>query len=539
MFQEVYGIKYSTVSNIHTNYLKSSTLATYNGYCVDKKYLGQLKSKYYKLVEHFFNESPGETKDLFDYSGMLPVFKYDKFENKAKLHEAKYKFKWELTDSGKYSAASDYLKKIKGNHIWLNGLYDLLKQLRGIRYIRYDVMKQAIDRITQLEFIPDFEYIDSLKNFYNETKKELGYKKLKDFETGSKLGNKKAHEAIVKNCMANILRKNLKLDSDFDEETNKKQGLYESITESGKIHADNGCMLNFSFRAAPRASNFLPAMSSYLRSAYYVPKGWAMVFTDIVAAENIAGAILSGDQKLLDVALSGDPYIQVGYLTGMVKKEDSNLNKKEFEEKYPKLRTKLKILALSSQYGATEYSLAMTIFGSWDREAVDECLELVTKYRKTFSKYYEYQYKMQDLTNTSIVSRYKTYRYATNYNSAGNFHIQGSGAEVLMEAVPKLSNFKMIDKGIIYNHSIHDEIILRIKDDEKIEDRIQYIETTFKKAMWNSISKNKHNLINKNTGKLFCQDDLQVESDIFYPGDLIFSKDKETAIKIRSILSDI
>jgi len=146
---------------------------------------------------------------------------------------------------------------------------------------------------------------------------------------------------------------------------------------------------------------------------------------------------------------------------------------------------------------------------------------------------------MQDLSSTSIISRYKTYRYATNYNSAGNFHIQGSGAEVLMESVPKLSNFNMINKGIIFNHSIHDEIILRIKEDKNMNNRIEYIEKTFKEAMWSSIKKNSHNLINTNTGKIFCKDDLQVESDIFHHGDLVFSKDKETAVKIKEILNGI
>lgn len=516
-------------------YIKGQCRGSFIGMHVDMGTLNNLKKNYYHIIRHFFEQIGEEAQALFDYTGLEPTFKYDRFAAKVEEYTKITRSKWDLTDSGRYSSDGKYLKTRMAGAQWIEDLYIVLKNIRSVRYIKYDLNKMATDRALQLDIDVTEEYLDTLEREYKEYKKTSGNNSIAKIEVAYKKGDPDALEALIKKKMATQLRKKSVESVSEGEENTKKTGLYESITTKGTIHKEQGVCKNLSFRNAPRATTFIPAMSSWLRCLFYVPKGWKMVFMDVVSAEIIAGALISGDQNMLN-ATAADFYLHTLYLMGLISHEESLLSKDEFEKRYPKLRAMAKTLALGKNYGATKYSLAMSIYGSWEDQYVDECDILSIKYEKAYPDYYDFSRRVRAMKNSPILYCDIGTKTVLNSNSAGNFPIQGAGARALMDFIPKVSNFEIGRKGILYAFSVHDEVCFYMRDGNTFEENLEFVKSMFQESVFNSCLYNKHKLINPKTGEVFKKEDLLVDVDIFNHGDLVYSKDKETAEKILDII---
>lgn len=338
---KIFGIPVKLSNQIiRSEYVKSQCLASYTGMPVDLEKLGILRKNYYHIVAYFFSRLSDDVKGLYEYKGLLPTFKYDKFANKVKEWEALTHAKWDLTEKGRYSAEGKYLKSISNSAEWVGELASYQKKIRSLSSIKYDPAKMATERLQQSEIRYTLESIPELQEKYKNIKAELACKSKTSLEALAKSGNKQALEAIIVTEICTLIRAKAK--SSGDEEGVKKESLYEAIKTDGRVHQGYNVMKNLSFRNAPRSSSFIPAMSSWLRGLHYVPKGYKMVIIDIVSAEIILGALISGDQDLLD-ASQYDFYQYSAYKMGLSTRADVEVSKDEYEKRHGKLRTQVKV----------------------------------------------------------------------------------------------------------------------------------------------------------------------------------------------------
>jgi hypothetical protein len=330
---------------------------------------------------------------------------------------------------------------------------------------------------------------------------------------------------------------NSKLGADTEastEESLKKRSLIEAIKRDGSLHEPLGVAGNLSFRNNPRASTFVPAMSSYLKMLMQPPKGYKLVTIDYVSEEIILGALISGDQDML-TATTYDYYQFSGYKMGLCTLDDVKLNKGEFSDKHGKLRDTLKTVILASNYSATRYAIALSLYGSQENIYLEQAEELRLAYVSSYPTYFGFIEQRQRDKHLPTLYKDIGFRYILNKNSAGNFYVQGGGARVLMHTLPVISNQAMINKGIQVVCSVHDEIIYYIKDDINFENNLNTCKDAMRYGMLKGGLDNPHKLINKH-GDVWGQSDVGLDVEVFNKGELYYSKDKGTAVEILQLL---
>lgn len=193
--------------------------------------------------------------------------------------------------------------------------------------------------------------------------------------------------------------------------------------------------------------------------------------------------------------------------------------------------------ALAVNYGASKFSVSMSLFGDWKEQHLSEADRLIGLYKKGYQAYFRFNENCKRLRSSPTIYKDIGFRYIINPNSAGNFFIQGACARVLMHAVPRISCRKAIDRGIEFIYSLHDEVGLLVKDDENYTSNIAYITKSLQEAFMVAGLNNRHGLtIN---GKPYCADDVRVEVDEFSPGDIVYTKDRDTMKEILSLCEKI
>ena len=107
-------------------------------------------------------------------------------------------------------------------------------------------------------------------------------------------------------------------------------------------------------RQAPKASQFILAMSKWLRSLMTPPKGWAIVEVDYSSQENLLAGIVYDDKNIVAGYIYGDPYMSFGEFAGIVPKGAT-------KKTHPAERKQLKAVSLGKSYGLGIKGLALRL----------------------------------------------------------------------------------------------------------------------------------------------------------------------------------
>lgn len=193
--------------------------------------------------------------------------------------------------------------------------------------------------------------------------------------------------------------------------------------------------------------------------------------------------------------------------------------------------------ALAVNYGASKFSVSMSLFGDWKEHHLAEADRLIGLYKKGYPAYFRFNDTCKRLRSSPTIYKDIGFRYIINPNSAGNFFIQGACARVLMHAVPKISCRKAIDRGIKFIYSLHDEVGLLVKEDDNYISNIEYITASLQEAFMVAGLNNRHNL--QLNGKLYSASDVKVEVDEFNHGDIVYTKDKTTMQEILTLCKQL
>lgn len=523
-------------------YVKSNALGTWNGQTIDNKLLNELKHNYYRLSQYFLSKCSDEVKQLFNTLKLNPTFKYKEFEAKAIETEKKHGFKWERTDTNRYSAESKVLKKIENIEPWIKDLRYVLKHRENLKLIKYDHEKIASEWYEQLSSIPTVEQLVANDDRFSKKGKlvkmhgdwhryaQNGNVKANraELEIAAIQGNEEASDILLILEKIKLIKSKSKKDKGLDEEQVEKKNLIESVKQDTKrLHSDYRLNNNLTWRNAPRATAFIPAMSAWLRCLMKPKKGYKLVTIDLVSAEIFIGAVLSGDKGFIDAANASDFYQYTAWKMGLCSHEDVSLPKSDFEHKHGKLRSSIKVVSLAVNYGATEYSVSTTLYGDKTEKNRKKARALIEKYKSAYGNYFRYADKWMDGCHLPTLFYWIGFRRIWNERSACNFPVQGGCYLVLSEITNRISRTKLIDKGVEYISPVHDEIILQVKDDELYSKRLEWLSDQIKQAFIDVLNP---------SPDMLTKEQVKLEIEEFGVNDTVYSKDPGTAKEILDLI---
>ena len=187
-------------------------------------------------------------------------------------------------------------------------------------------------------------------------------------------------------------------------------------------------------RNQPKANSFLMAQPAWLRVLLDAPKGMCLVSIDCGKQEVYYLAVASGDSKLIQAYVSGDPYVSFGLDTGILKEDMRG------RPIWDMMRHICKTTVLMIQYGAGSGGLANVLSLGLNKEIKKyEAQKWINAWHRNYpvaSKYREDVYK-QYLRNKRLILQdgWTMWSGNTNKRSIQNFPIQGGCAVALREAV--------------------------------------------------------------------------------------------------------
>lgn len=220
----------------------------------------------------------------------------------------------------------------------------------------------------------------------------------------------------------------------------------------------NRCMLS-AFRARtgrnqPSNSNFIFGPAVWLRGLIRPNRGRGVAYIDWSQQEFGIAAALSGDPRMQEAYVSGDPYLAFAKQAGAVPPEAT-------KQSHATEREQFKACVLAVQYGMGEDSLAQRI-----GQPVCRARELLSLHASTYRVFWKWSDACLDHANLRRVL-YTTFGWPihvdsdANPRSLRNFPMQANGAEML-----RLACCLITEAGIQVCAPVHDALLIEASLDE-------------------------------------------------------------------------
>jgi DNA polymerase-1 len=201
-------------------------------------------------------------------------------------------------------------------------------------------------------------------------------------------------------------------------------------------------------RNQPSNAKFVFGLSSWLRGLIKPAPGHGLAYVDWSQQEFGIAAALSGDEKMRDAYLSGDPYMAFARQAGAVPAGATKASHGAEREQF-------KACVLAVQYGMQEESLARRI----QRPPV-YARELLRMHRRTYRRFWEWSDGVRDyaLANRRLWTVFGWVLHVddkSNSRSLCNFPMQANGSEML-----RLACCLATEAGIRVVAPVHDAVLI-------------------------------------------------------------------------------
>ena len=201
-------------------------------------------------------------------------------------------------------------------------------------------------------------------------------------------------------------------------------------------------------RNQPSNSKFIFGPATWLRGLIQPPPGHAVAYLDWSQQEFGIAAALSGDHKMQDAYLSGDPYLAFAKQAGAAPPDATKVS-------HGAIRDQFKACVLAVQYGMGEESLASRI-----GQPPVYARRLLRLHQRTYETFWEWSDRV--VTCAMLKSRIQTafgwpirVGVGANERSLRNFPMQANGAEML-----RLACILGIEMGIEVCAPVHDAVLI-------------------------------------------------------------------------------
>ena len=207
-------------------------------------------------------------------------------------------------------------------------------------------------------------------------------------------------------------------------------------------------------RTQPKASHWIFSPAVWLRSLIKPEPGMAVAYIDYSSMEFLIAASLSDGHcgpvnNMLEMYLSGDPYLSFAKAVGAIPSGASKQTHGEIRDKY-------KVMLLASQYGMSTETLAARLGVS-----TFEAHEMLNQHREQFSQYWRWsddwvQHSLQSgIMRTAFGWTCRTGITEFNERSIRNWPIQSAGADIL-----RIACILAARHGIRLLAPIHDAVLI-------------------------------------------------------------------------------
>ena len=201
-------------------------------------------------------------------------------------------------------------------------------------------------------------------------------------------------------------------------------------------------------RNQPSTSKFIFGSARFIRGLIKAPDGFGLAYIDWKSQEIGIAAALSGDGKMIDSYMSGDPYLAFAVQAGLAPADAT-------KDTHPVERQHCKALVLGVNYGLGPDSLAAQL------EIIPgEARVLMVRHRETYPRYW--QWVDQILATASLCGRLQTVfgwqlRVGAEWKprSLQNFPCQANGAEMM-----RIAAILATEAGIEVCGPIHDAFLI-------------------------------------------------------------------------------
>jgi len=263
--------------------------------------------------------------------------------------------------------------------------------------------------------------------------------------------------------------------------------LFDSIGSDGRLRVFFGIYGTQTARNAPKARQFIFAMSAWLRCLVRPPKGYVITELDYASQEFAIAAILSNDKGMIEAYKSGDPYLYFAKKAKAVPEDvDPKLVKnpklvpekdRDIYWKYKEKRTLFKATTLGLQYGMASKSLALKLTSDMGRVVTErEAQKLIELHKRVYPTYWRWLKRID-----TEYARKKFLILPCGWALLGdnpqtlsvrNFPTQGGGSSIIRHAVRKATQ-----AGHELIATVHDSIddISKVEDAEKSADVLEKI----------------------------------------------------------------
>ena len=254
-----------------------------------------------------------------------------------------------------------------------------------------------------------------------------------------------------------------------------RKALSEMKLNSLEVGPDgrNRCMLSpfasKTGRNQPSNSKFIFGASSWLRGLIKPKKGQALAYVDWSQQEFGIAAYLSGDSKMQEAYLSGDPYLAFAKQAGAVPTDAT-------KESHGTIRNQYKTCILGVQYGIGAAGLGV-------RLGLDECWgnHLLKMHKRTFQAFWEWSDRVEawGMLRGELVSPFGwrcSFHEKPNPRSIRNWPMQSAGAEMM-----RLAAIYATEAGLKVCCPVHDAFLLEA-DLNDIEESVSRMQQAMRKA---------------------------------------------------------
>jgi DNA polymerase-1 len=209
-------------------------------------------------------------------------------------------------------------------------------------------------------------------------------------------------------------------------------------------------------RTQPRAAEWIFSPAVWLRSLIKPAPGMAVAYIDYSSMEFLIAAVLSDGHcgpvnAMLDMYLSGDPYLSFAKRVGAV---PGTATKKSHAE----VRDKYKVMMLATQYGMAAETLAGRL-----NVSVFEAHQMLGQHRELFAQYWKWSDDwVQHSLQTGVMRTAFGWEYrigivepSVNARSLLNWPIQSTGADIL-----RIACILAARHGIKIIAPVHDAVLI-------------------------------------------------------------------------------
>lgn len=246
-------------------------------------------------------------------------------------------------------------------------------------------------------------------------------------------------------------------------EGSDKRVFWDSLGPDGRVRPYMNQFAAQSGRSQPAATGFMFLKPAWMRSLVMPDKGKYIASIDYGQQEFFIAALESGDRKMIEAYLSGDPYMYGAKKAGVIPMSGT-------KESHKTERDIFKNTYLGIQFGMTKYGLAFKLTNDTGRKwSEDDAQVEIDRFEDLFFDYMDWKLEIIEAYSDggAIILPCGWTMWSDNDNprSVANVPIQGFGASVMRKAVDLA-----VERGCKVLFTLHDAIY--IEDDIGNERRI-------------------------------------------------------------------